>query len=332
MDAGESGLVMSTVPSPPTRRPWRRVRATLGNASLLAPGVILLTFFALLPMIALLIIGFTNDMGTFTFANFAQMFASPVYMSLLGRTLLIAFCVTTVSIALAWPAAWALARYTGPKARPLILGFVIIPYITSQLLLIYGFVSLIQANGPIMSLLTSIGLVDSQASIMYTPAASILMLIIESIPTAILVMFAASDQIDGSILEASRTLGASRGFVFSRVIWPLSTTMVSVNFALTFVQTVGAFAEPTILGGPDGQMLGNTIATQLSSGVHQQFAVAMSLMLLVASLAIVGAFTGLLAWSRNVLSGVGTSRAASENRPAQARGVEDTLITEGVLR
>ncbi|MGN6428557.1 MAG: ABC transporter permease [Leifsonia sp.] len=323
---------MTTAPLSLAHRPRRRARGALGTGFLLTPGGVLLVLFALLPLVALLVIGFTSGSGAVSLENFAEMFASPVYMALLGRTLAIAFCVTVVSIALAWPAAWALARYTRPKAKPLILGFVIIPYITSQLLLIYGFVSLIQAGGPIMSLLSAIGLVDPQASIMYTPTANILMLIQESIPTAILVMYSASEQISGSVLEASRTLGASKGFVFTRVIWPLSSAMIGVNFALTFVQTVGAFAEPAILGGPNGQMLGNTISAQLQAGVHQQFAVAMSLVLLVASLAIVGGMTGLLAWSRNAVSGVSKSgRPKQERLTVQTRLVEDALTTENAF-
>lgn len=323
---------MTTAPLSLARRP-RRARGALGTGFLLTPGGILLILFALLPLIALVIIGFTDSTGSLTFENFAQLFASPVYVALLGRTLLIAFCVTVVSIALAWPAAWALARYTGQKAKPLILGFVIIPYITSQLLLIYGFVSLVQAGGPIMSLLSAIGVADPQSSIMYTPTANILMLIQESIPTAILVMYSASEQISASVLEASRTLGAGKGFVFTRVVWPLSSAMIGVNFALTFVQTVGAFAEPAILGGPNGQMLGNTISAQLQAGVHQQFAVAMSLVLLVSSLAIVGGVTGLLAWSRSALSGVSKpGRPKAERVIVQAQLAEDVLSTQGVLR
>lgn len=324
---------MTTAPLSLARRPRRQARGALATSFLLTPGGLLLALLALLPLVALLIIGFTDGAGSLTLANFAEMIASPVYLSLLGRTLLIAFCVTVVSIALGWPAAWALARYTGPRAKPLILGFVIIPYITSQLLLIYGFVSLVQAGGPIMSLLSAMGLADPQASIMYTPAANILMLIQESIPTAILVMYSASDQISGSVLEASRTLGASKGFVFTRVIWPLSSAMIGVNFALTFVQTVGAFAEPAILGGPTGQMLGNTISTQLQSGVHQQFAVAMSLVLLITSLAIVGGVTGLLSWSRSAVSGVARAgRPRPERVAAQTLLPEEALTTEGVLR
>jgi ABC-type spermidine/putrescine transport system permease subunit I len=288
-----------------TRRPsGRRVRRTVATGFLLTPGGILLVLFAALPLGALLVIGFTNDANGFTLENFAETLGTPVYLGLLGRTLLIAFAVTVLAIALGWPAAWALARYTKPRTKPLILGLVIIPYITSQLLLIYGFVTLIQAGGPIMTVLTAIGLTSPQASIMYTPLASILVMVQESLPTAILVMYSASEQIDRSVLEASRTLGASKGFVFTRVVWPLSSAMIGVNFAITFVQTVGAFAEPTILGGPNGQMLGNVISTQLQSGVHTQFAVAMSLVLLIASLAVVGIVTGLLGWSRRAISGV----------------------------
>jgi ABC-type spermidine/putrescine transport system permease subunit I len=324
---------MSSDPSPFARRSRRRARSAVGTAFLITPGGVLLGLFAALPLCALLVIGFTTDAGSFSLQNFAEMLGTPAYVALLGRTLLIAFCVTVLSIALGWPAAWALARYTRAKAKPMILGLVIIPYITSQLLLIYGFVSLIQAGGPIMSLLSAIGLTAPQASIMYTPTANILMLVQESIPTAILVMYSASEQINPSVLEASRTLGAGKAFVFTRVVWPLSSAMIGVNFALTFVQTVGAFAEPTILGGPSGQMLGNTISAQLQAGVHEAFAVAMSLVLLLASLAIVGAATGLLAWSRSALSGVSkASRPKAESGAAQKRLSEDALTAEGVLR
>lgn len=317
----------------PLGRPKGRPRGAVATGFLLTPGGLLLGLCAALPLAAIVVSGFTSEAGSFTFANFRQIFGNSVYMSLLGRTLLIAFFVTVISIGLAWPASWALARYTRPRLKPLILGLVIIPYITSQLLLIYGFVSLIQAGGPVMSGLSAIGLASPQASIMYTPTANILMLILEATPTAVLVMYSASEQINGSVLEASRTLGASKRFVFTRVIWPLSSAMIGVNFALTFVQTVGAFAEPTILGGPNGQMLGNALATQLQSGVNQQFAVAMSLVLLVASLAVVGAVILLLGWSRSAVSGIPRSTRPQVALIApQAQPAPEYRGTQGVLR
>jgi ABC-type spermidine/putrescine transport system permease subunit I len=247
---------------------------------------------------ALLWTGFRSEESALTLDNFRQVLGSTTYMSLLWRTLGIALLVTLLAIALGWPAAWALARYTRPRLRSLLLALVIIPYLTSQLLLIYEFITLIQAGGPLMSLLEGLGVADAQDSMMYSPAATLTMLVYESLPTAVLVMYAASAQIDGSLLEAARSLGAGRLRVFAQVIWPLSAGMAVANFALTYVQTVGAFAEPGVLGGPRGQMFGNAIADQLRSGSNAQFAIALSLMLLVTSLVVVGLVAGVVAVSR----------------------------------
>jgi ABC-type spermidine/putrescine transport system permease subunit I len=291
----------------------RSAGTALARAGLLAPGMVLLVLFAFLPLAALVVTGFLSDSGHLTLDNVSHVFTSGTYLRLLGRTLLVSFLVTVASIALGWPAAWALARYVKASRRPTILGLVIVPYITSQLLLIYGFLTLIQAGGPISSALHHLHLAGPQASILYTPWATALMLVYESLPTAILVMYSASESINPAVLEAARTLGARPATVFVRVVWPLSSTMVVVNFTLTFVQTVGAFAEPGILGGPNGQMLGNAISAQLSSGADKGFAVALSLVLLVASLVIVGAVAALVTWMRRALAG------GTEGAPVTAR-------------
>ncbi|PRY13613.1 ABC transporter permease [Kineococcus rhizosphaerae] len=279
------------------------VRRVGGTAVLLAPGGVLLVLFAALPVLALLVIGFTRPDGSVGVANFTQVLGSSTYVPLLLKTLLVAFAVTVLSIAIAWPAAWALARYVSPRRRSTVLGLVVIPFITSQLLTIYGFVVLLQAGGPVMWLVSRLGLTSAQASLMYTPTATFVVLVVESLPTAMLVLHSASEQVDGNLLEASRTLGSGRFGTFVRVVWPVCSSMVGVNFALTFVQTVGAFAEPNIVGGPSGQMYGSTIAAQLQQGVNQQFAVALSLVMLLAGLVVVGVVTAALAWQRTHLSG-----------------------------
>ena len=301
----------------------RSLRAGTGRAVVMIPGAVLLIVFAVLPFAALLWAGFTTADGHLSAENFATVFRTGTYVALIGRTLGIALLVTVLSIAVGWPAAWALARHVSPRARSIILGLVIVPYITSQLLLIYGFITLVQVGGPIMSLTHLLGLTGPQDSIMYSPVATVLMLVYESIPTAVLVMYSASEQVDESLLEAARSLGAGRLRVFGTVIWPLAAPMLIANFALTFVQTVGAFAEPDLLGGPSGQMIGNVIAEQLNSGVGQQFAIALSLLLLMASLVVVALFAGGIRLSANLQRGR-VARPERMPRPAAL-----TAQTEG---
>lgn len=267
----------------------RALRSSLGRAALLSPGVGVLLLLALLPMGAIAWSGFRTPEADFTTEYFGKVLGSGTYMGLLARTLAIALVVAVVSIAVGWPAGWALAKHTSARARPLILGLVVVPYITSQLLLIYGFITLIQSGGPVMSVLVWAGIAKPGGSIMYTLSASVLMLIYESISTAVLLTFSASEQIDDSLLEAARSLGAGRVKTFFDVVWPLSSLVLITNFAITYVQTVGAFAEPGILGGTRGQMMGNAISAQLNSAVGQQLAIALSLTLLIASLIVVAA-------------------------------------------
>ncbi|WP_336697693.1 ABC transporter permease [Curtobacterium sp. USHLN213] len=267
------------------RRPVRGAAAA--RTALITPGVLLLVLCALLPLLAIVVIGFTSGDGGVTFDNFSKAITSATYLRLLWRTVWIAVLVTVLSIAIGWPAAWALARYVQPRTRSLVLGLVVIPYITSQLLLIYGYMTLVQPGGPVSSIAALFG-GDDQTSFLYTPTATLLMLVYESLPTAVLVMYSASERVNGSLLEAARTLGAGRLHAFTTVIWPLCSGMLLVNFSLTFVQTVGAFAEPQVLGGPNGNMLGNAISEQLGTGSGEPFAVALSLLLLVASLIVVG--------------------------------------------
>ncbi|MFT4043954.1 MAG: ABC transporter permease [Gordonia sp. (in: high G+C Gram-positive bacteria)] len=271
----------------------RRVVSRLASGILTAPGLALLVLLAAGPLIALVIDGFTTDSTGFTLENFADTLGSAVFVKQLVRTVIVALIVTVASMALSWPAAWALGRYVPARTRQVVLGIALVPFITSQLLLMYGFMTLTQPKGPLMSLLAVVG-VDSGSSLLYTPVATVLMLIYESIPTAVLVLTAASTQIDESVLESARVLGAGRLRVFGTVIWPLSVRMVGVNFGLTFVMTIGAFAEPAILGGPNGQLVGNVIQSQLSSGVGQHSATALSLLLLVIALVVVGVVAGAL--------------------------------------
>jgi ABC-type spermidine/putrescine transport system permease subunit I len=295
---------MTTTTGRPGGSRKRSAEAAAARAGLLTPGLVLLFLFAFLPLVALVVSGFLNESGQVSVANFAKVFESSTYITLLVRTLGIALIVCVVSIAIGWPAAWCLARYTRPSNRTVILGLVIIPYITSQLLLIYGMVTLIQAGGPISFVVTALHLGDAQSSILYTPLATLLMLVYESLPTAILVLYSASEQIDGSVLEAARTLGARPGTTFLRVIWPMSSAVVVVDFTLTFVQTVGAFAESSVLGGPDGSMLGNAIQAQLTSGAGNGFAIALSLVLLLTSVVIVGVVAGGIGlWRRRQAGG-----------------------------
>jgi spermidine/putrescine transport system permease protein len=76
----------------------------------------------------------------------------------------------------------------------------------------------------------------------------------------IILLYISLEQIAPSLLEASQDLGASRLYTFWNVVVPLSRTGMLNGVLLVFLSSMGAYVEPALLGGADGQLLGNIIA------------------------------------------------------------------------
>ena len=72
----------------------------------------------------------------------------------------------------------------------------------------------------------------------------------------------AFEQVNPTLLEAARTLGASEWVVFRRVLLPLSLPGILAGTILTFILSMNAYATPVLLGGPKFRMMGPLIYGQ----------------------------------------------------------------------
>jgi len=253
-------------------------RTFLRDALLAGPTTLLLACLVAVPL-GLLVVRSVLGADGLSLQAYAQLGGTDLYVRLLGRSLSLATLVTIASCALAWPAGWAISRVAA-RHRPVLLGLTVLPYLTSTLLLIYAMLVLIAADGPLMTLLDAIGLAGSTSSILYTPSATAVMLVYQHLPVMIVVLYVASERIDDELLEAARSLGASRRAVFARIIVPLTAPSFLAGFALVFVPVAGSFVEAQILGGPDGLLLGNVIADQITRVDNPELASVLSLVLL----------------------------------------------------
>lgn len=278
---GQGTLVM-TAHTPALAR--RAVRKNLPGLAVASPGILLLAVFSIVPLVILIVQGFISSQGALSLDAFHSVVTNVQYTTLLLRSLGTALIVTVISVGISWPVAWVIARHVRPESRNLLLALIIIPFLTSQILLIYAMLVLLGAGGPLMTLLSSIGVASAQSSIVYTPWATVVMFVYESISVIVLVLYAASERIDGRLIAASRSLGAGRVRTFMNVVWPASSTSLIAATSITFVATAGAFAEPAILGGPHGTLIGNVIADRMTGGASGNVTAALALVLLVASL------------------------------------------------
>jgi len=120
---------------------------------------------------------------------------------------------------------------------------------TSAIVRSFSWMVILGKNGLVNQLLTSIGLIDEPLKIMYTPTAMMIGLIHLFLPLMIISLVGVMENIDGDLLNASSSLGASRMKGFMTVIVPLCVPGLIVGSILVFVGSLTAYTTPQLLGG-----------------------------------------------------------------------------------
>ena len=244
------------------------------------PAMITLFLFALVPLITMLITSFQSDAGGgFTLENYKEFFSSSIYLRLAGKTIVMSLMVTIVSLVIAYPLAYIMAKKL-KGLRNVILILVIIPFFTNQLVRVYSWLIFLQDGGILNNFLNIFGLCEDGMGLLYTQGAVIIGLTHAFFPYMVVTIYMALERMDDSLLEASRSLGASRFTTFRRVVFPLSLPGVLSGVMIVFVPTLGTFVEPRILGGTDGTVIGTIIEDQFFEIANWNFGASIAFLLL----------------------------------------------------
>lgn len=257
------------------------------------PSIVMLLCLTMIPLLMLLVFSFMNRnifagqaWPGWTFNNITRIFESDTFWRLLGKSLLTALEVTLICIVAAYPAAWAIAKVVTPKNRNIFMMVVILPFFTSQLLLIYAVMNLIQSGGLLMTALEALGI--QAETWLYTNKATILVLTYEYLPYMILCLYASLEGIGDNLVQASLILGASKWKTFTNIVFPMSLPGLLSGILLVFVPVAGSFMEPGLVGGANGAMVGSMIDTQYSSSLNMGYGAALSCTLLIVLSIIMG--------------------------------------------
>ncbi len=190
--------------------------------------------------------------------------------------------------ALAYPVAYFLSMRAGRKAG-IYLVLLLVPFWTSYLLRVMAWKIMLGSDGVINSFLSYVGLVDAPLTfLLYNRFSVVLTLIYVWIPFVALPILAALQRIDGSLLEAASDLGASPAARFWRVTLPLSAPGAIAGFFMVFIPTVGEYVTPLLVGGSRGSMYGNIIQDFFTKAANWPLGSALSMVMLVGTLLLVG--------------------------------------------
>jgi len=208
-----------------------------------------------------------------------------VFRNVLGRTLWISGVVTLTCLLIGYPVAHYISRQKPAKAG-LLLFLVLLPFWTSLLVRTVAWVVLLQREGILNNLFISVGLIDGPIRMIFNRFAVYVAMVHVLLPFMVLPLFAVMKSISPTYARAASSLGAPPFTAFVRVYFPQTLPGVGAGCLMVFIQALGYYITPALVGGADDQMISYFIAFYASKTVNWGMAAALSIMLLAATLAL----------------------------------------------
>lgn len=232
----------------------------------IAPTVIWLGLFALLPNIGLLVVTFLTRgdqefvIPVLTFSNYARLF-EPSFLKILWDSIWLALMSTLFCLLVGYPFAYRNAR-SKAKIKPWLLLLIIIPFWTNSLIRTYALVLILKANGLLSSVLIWLGIINEPISFMYSDFAVFIGITYTFLPFMVLPLYTTIEKLDPRLLDAAKDLGAGGFRAFWYITLPLTLPGIVAGSMFVFLPSLGAFYIPEILGGSKDILVGTFIKNQ----------------------------------------------------------------------
>ncbi|MBM7617988.1 spermidine/putrescine transport system permease protein [Weissella uvarum] len=210
--------------------------------------------FVILPVLLLLFESFKNINGQFTLGNYRSFFESGTYLRMTFNSVFFAIVVTLITLLISYPMAFIMSRL---KHAQFWLLLVILPTWVNLLLKAYAFIGLFAKQGTVNDFLTFIGIGPQQ--LMFTNTAFITVAAYIEIPFMIMPIFNSLVEIDQSLINAARDLGATQAQTMRKVVIPLSMNGVRAGIQAVFIPTLSLFMITRLIGGNRVITLGTAI-------------------------------------------------------------------------
>jgi putrescine transport system permease protein len=217
-----------------------------------------------------------------------------VYIEAYLRSLYYAGVTALLCLLIGYPFAYFIAR-SPEGVRPVLLLMVMLPFWTAFLLRVYAWRGLLGDRGIINQAFMALGLTSEPIRMVYTDISMIVGMTYVYLPFMILPLYANLVKMDNRLLEAAYDLGATPFKAFWLVTVPLSKAGIVAGFMLVFIPSVGEFVIPSLLGGPENQMIGRVVWDEMFLGNNWPRATALAavmVMLIVVPLAMYYHYTG----------------------------------------
>jgi spermidine/putrescine transport system permease protein len=276
---------------------WRRRLRRATPYLLLAPGILWLLIFFIVPTIQMFLTSVSSgsiDSGfKLTFSSKAYETALTKFPRQLTNSLVYGGIATVLTFLIGFPVAYTIA-FRGGRYKALLLFLVIAPFFTSFLIRTISWKILLNDTGPVLGPLKDLHLVPESFGLLFTPLAVVAGITYNFLPFMILPLYVALEKIDPRLIEAANDLYASHWGAFRRVTFPLALPGVFAGSILTFIPALGDWVNAELLGNTQTKMIGNVIQDRFISQGDYPVAAALSFILMAGILVAVSIYARFL--------------------------------------
>jgi ABC-type spermidine/putrescine transport system permease subunit I len=274
----------SSVNLAPSRfyRPPRTIWRVLLPYLLITPPVFLILFCIVVPAVQAIIRTLVGQgeaiTGSLSLTRYITFFQDKISVSNLWFTLQITIVSLVVLYIICFPLALYL-RFSKSRLSSIVQTIALFPLFVPGIILGYALAQFLSALGPVNQLVKITGLkplLDVGYHVLgvagyripyLRPEGIVIGLVWESIPFTVLILSAGLGQIDDSLLESARDVGASNRTILLRIILPLVRRSMTVALCLNFIGLFGSYTLPYLLGPAAPQMM--SVFMQVTYGQYR---------------------------------------------------------------
>ena len=220
-----------------------------------------------------------------------------IYIHTWFKTFKVSVLVMFFCLILGYPVSYLLA--TLPlKYSNLLMICVLLPFWTSLLVRTVAWMVMLQQKGVFNNLLVMSHIIadENRFQLMYNQTATIIVMTQILLPFMVLPLYSVMKTIPPTYMRAALNLGASPLHAFWKVYMPNSVPGISAGCMLVFIIAIGYYITPELVGGKDGQMVGNWIAYHLKTTLNWGLCASLGAILL--------AVMTVLYWAYNKIVGI----------------------------
>jgi spermidine/putrescine transport system permease protein len=260
-------------------------------ALLLAPALLWLFALIVLPHVDLAVLSLRARVAPRQYvpslAQYRTFFDEPLYWHVFVRTALMAALATALTLLVAFPIAWTIAKLARGRMSALLFVLCLLPFWVSEAVRTLGWMILLRESGVLPSLLVHLGLTAQPVELLYHDATILVGLVYTSLLFMVVPLVSSLESLDNSLIEAAYDLGGTGGSILREIVIPHAAPGITAGCIVVFMLTLGNYLTPTLLGGKNSQWFTEQIYTQFITRFNWEQGAAFGFLLLALSTAMV---------------------------------------------